>query len=100
MVLLPPPEEPTRANFCPGHTCRLSPLSTCTSRLLGYANLRAPHATPSAQFACRQDPLLCLPVCHLLALSSFGVASEGLKSQEEYPGRLMHAAGCASDRGG
>ncbi len=39
MVDLPPPEEPTRANFCPGFTLRFSPLSTWTSGLLGYANL-------------------------------------------------------------
>lgn len=30
----------TKANFLPGGTCRLMPLSTCTSLRDGYANLR------------------------------------------------------------
>ena len=41
MVDLPPPEGPTKATFNPGATCRLNPLSTCTSGREGYANLHS-----------------------------------------------------------
>ena len=64
-VLLPPPEDPTSANLRPGSTCRLRPFRTCTSRRLGYANLRAPqqltdrqarlHACPHATASLRAE---------------------------------------------